>query len=50
MEWEIALLVDSFILILLLVGGEWIAFGLGGAGLFALFLQGGAVNFRPLGR
>ncbi len=49
MEWEIVLLLDSFVLILLLVGGEWIAFGLGGAGLFALFLQGGAVNFRPLG-
>jgi C4-dicarboxylate transporter DctM subunit len=49
MEWEIALLIDSLILVLLLVGGEWIAFGLGGAGLFALFLQGGAVNFRPLG-
>ena len=49
MEWNIGLILSSFILILLLIGGEWIAFGLGGAGIFALYLYGGAASFRPLG-
>ncbi len=49
MAWEIAFILNSFVLLVLLIGGEWIAFGLGAAGLFALFIQGGAVNFHPLG-
>ena len=49
MEWNIGLILSSFVLILLLIGGEWIAFGLGGAGIFALYLYGGAASFRPLG-
>jgi tripartite ATP-independent transporter DctM subunit len=49
MGWEVAFILNSFVLLVLLVGGEWIAFGLGAAGLFALFLQGGTVSFHPLG-
>ena len=49
MAWELAFILNSFVLLILLVGGEWIAFSLGAAGLFALFLQGGTVNFHPLG-
>lgn len=49
MAWEIAFILNSFVLLVLLIGGEWIAFGLGAAGLFALFIQGGGVNFHPLG-
>jgi C4-dicarboxylate transporter DctM subunit len=49
MTWELAFILNSFVLLILLVGGEWIAFGLGAAGLFALFFQGGTVNFHPLG-
>ena len=49
MSWELAFILNSFVLLLLLVGGEWIAFSLGAAGLFALFIQGGTVNFHPLG-
>lgn len=49
MEWNVGLIISSFVLILLLIGGEWIAFGLGGAGLFALFLYGGTASFHPLG-
>ena len=49
MTWELAFILNSFVLLILLVGGEWIAFGLGATGLFALFLQGGTVNFHPLG-
>ena len=49
MAWELAFILNSLLLLVLLVGGEWIAFSLGAAGLFALFLQGGTVNFHPLG-
>ena len=49
MAWNIAFLLNSLILFLLLMGGEWIAFGLGAAGLFALFIHGGVVSFHPLG-
>jgi C4-dicarboxylate transporter DctM subunit len=49
MGWEVAFILNSFVLLVLLVGGEWIAFALGAAGLFALFLQGGTVSFHPLG-
>ncbi len=49
MDWTINLLVSSFALILMLVGGEWIAFGLGASGLLALFLHGGVGSFHPLG-
>ena len=47
MAWELAFILNSLVLLILLVGGEWIAFSLGAAGLFALFLQGGTVNFHP---
>ena len=49
MSWELAFVLNSFVLLVLLIGGEWIAFSLGAAGLFALFLQGGTVSFHPLG-
>ncbi len=49
MEWNVGLIISSFVLILLLIGGEWIAFGLGGAGIFALYLYGGVTSFRPIG-
>ncbi len=49
MAWDIAFILNSFVLLILLIGGEWIAFGLGAAGLFALFIHGGGINFHPLG-
>jgi len=49
MAWEIAFILNSFVLLTLLIGGERIAFGLGAAGLFALFIHGGGINFHPLG-
>jgi C4-dicarboxylate transporter, DctM subunit len=49
MSWELAFILNASILFILLVGGEWIAFGLGAAGVFALLVTGGTVNFHPLG-
>lgn len=49
MAWDVAFILNSLVLLILLVGGEWIVFGLGAAGLFALYIHGGAINFHPLG-
>ena len=49
MDWNLALIINSLLLVLLLFGGEWIAFSLGAAGLFALAYQSGTIHFQPLG-
>ena len=49
MAWEVAFILNSLVLLILLMGGEWIAFGLGAAGLFALIIHGGTIGFHPLG-
>lgn len=49
MEWQLLLVLSFAILMVFLVGGEWIAFALGAAGLLLLFFDGGVRFFHPLG-
>jgi C4-dicarboxylate transporter DctM subunit len=48
-SWEAVLLVGTGLLVVLLLSGLWIAFGLGLAGIVLLLLAGGPANLAPLG-
>jgi tripartite ATP-independent transporter DctM subunit len=49
MDWQILLLIVSFILFGLLLIGEWIVFALGIAGTIFLYIVGGLPALRPIG-
>jgi C4-dicarboxylate transporter, DctM subunit len=47
--WDVVFILNSLLLLLLMMGGQWIAFALGAAGLFALMITSGVIGFHPLG-
>ncbi len=49
MGWEVVLLIVCALLVVLLLSGLWIAFGLGLAGVLLLLVSGGVASLAPLG-
>src|SRR5712692_1826636 len=49
MGWEVILLIVCALLVVLLLSGLWIAFGLGLAGVLLLLVSGGVASLAPLG-
>ncbi len=49
MSWEVTLLLVVGLLLVLLLSGMWIAFGLGLTGVIVLLMYGGATALAPLG-